>query len=290
MANPKAKRPENIDGNFFVDSSCINCGTCYWVAGATFRREGEQSAVYSAPTTSAEVEAAYRALYSCPTHSIGVHAREPVAQEVLNDFPVLIRDNVYHTGFHAESSFGATSYFIRQERGNILIDSPRFVKKLAHRFKDMGGIALQLLTHRDDIADTDKYWEMFQSKRMIHVDDITPATAHYEGFFEGEQEIALDDNMVVIPVPGHTKGSCCFLYKNKFLFTGDHLAFSHSLGHLYAFKGACWHSFEIQIKSLAKLLDYRFEYVLPGHGAPFCGSPAQVKHSLEKCLAWAREN
>ena len=35
---------------------------------------------------------------------------------------------------------------------------------------------------------------------------------------------------------------------------------------LYAFRTHCWYSFEEQTRSMAKLLDYNFEWVLAGHG------------------------
>ncbi len=286
MANPKLKRKENAEGQFFVDSSCIDCGTCYWVASETFRRDEGQSAVFQQPAQVLENEMAYRALYSCPTNSIGVQVRADLAQEVARGFPYEIADGVFHSGFHSEKSFGATSYFIKREKGNVLVDSPRFLNKLVKRFEELGGVKLQLLTHKDDIADTDKYWQVFRGRRVIHIEDSSESTSHYEEFLRGEDEIVIDEDLIAIPVPGHTKGSVCFLYKDKFLFTGDHLAFSNDLEHLYAFKRACWYDFSIQIESMKKLLDYGFESILPGHGAPLMATEKEVKRSLEKCLYW----
>jgi len=54
----------------------------------------------------------------------------------------------------------------------------------------------------------------------------------------------------MIPTPGHTKGHAVFLYRDTFLFTGDHLAWSETRGHLYAFRSACWYSWPEQIKSI----------------------------------------
>ena len=47
-------------------------------------------------------------------------------------FPHLIEgtEHLYHCGYHSESSFGAASYLIRRQDGNILVDSPRFDKSL----------------------------------------------------------------------------------------------------------------------------------------------------------------
>lgn len=287
MADLKKKNRENVEGNFFVDSSCIDCGTCYWVAPKVFRCfKDKYSVVHTQPK--ADDEAAYRALYSCPVNAIGVQEREPIAKTVLENFPYGIADGVFHCGFHAENSFGASSYFIQRESGNILIDSPRFVRSLADRFEELGGIAWHLLSHKDDIADTNKYWQRFNGRRHIHKEDMTAKTRDYEVQFSGESDLELADDLLMIPVPGHTKGSVCYLYKKKFLFTGDHLAFSRDLNHLYAFKRACWYDFNELIKSVEKLLNYDFEYVLPGHGAPFHGTRKEVQDSLKQGIAWLK--
>src|SRR6185437_12122643 len=36
MANPKKRVPENVAGDFFVDSTCIDCNTCRQIAPAVF--------------------------------------------------------------------------------------------------------------------------------------------------------------------------------------------------------------------------------------------------------------
>lgn len=54
MATLERKRLENIEGNFYVDSSCIDCDTCRWMAAEIFNRQGSQSAVYQQPTTDRE--------------------------------------------------------------------------------------------------------------------------------------------------------------------------------------------------------------------------------------------
>lgn len=286
MAKIQNKAKDSVDGNFFVDSSCIDCGTCYWVAPETFRRNRDHSIVYRQP--SPENEAAYRALFSCPVDAIGAEKMESISKKVAAGFPHEIAEGVYHCGFHAENSFGATSYFIQREAGNILVDSPRFVKRLADRFEEMGGIDWHLLSHKDDVADTNKYWERFKGKRHIHRADQNQKSNSYEVLFKGEEDVQLADDLLMIPVPGHTKGSVCYLYKEKFLFTGDHLAFSRDLGHLYGFKTACWYSYPRLVESIEKLLNYDFEYVLPGHGAPFSGTKDEVRKSLELGITWLK--
>jgi glyoxylase-like metal-dependent hydrolase (beta-lactamase superfamily II) len=59
-----------------------------------------------------------------------------------------------------------------------------------------------------------------------------------------------------------------YLLDDRVLFTGDSLAWSMREKDLVAFRDACWYSSSALGASLAKLADYRFEWVLPGHGWP----------------------
>ena len=144
-----------------------------------------------------------------------------------------------------------------------------------------------LLTHGDDVADHAVYHQRFDCKRWIHEGEYS-ALREAEHCFTGTDPITLDKELLVIPVPGHTRGSCCFLYRNKYLFTGDHLAFSHRRGHLYAFRDACWYSWNKQIESMEKLLDYSFEWVLPGHGRRFHLPAEEMKENLKECVEWMK--
>jgi glyoxylase-like metal-dependent hydrolase (beta-lactamase superfamily II) len=62
------------------------------------------------------------------------------------------------------------------------------------------------------------------------------------------------------------------------------------VGHLYAFKNACWYDFDRQIKSMESLLDYKFEYILPGHGGPFHADKKLMKQSLIKYIEWMKQS
>ena len=54
MAKLKDRRLENADGNFYVDSTCIDCDTCRWIAPKIYHRVGEQSAICHQPTNEIE--------------------------------------------------------------------------------------------------------------------------------------------------------------------------------------------------------------------------------------------
>jgi ferredoxin len=66
-AAEKAPREGNVDGQFFVDSSCIDCDVCRWMAPQSFARVGSGSAVVEQPSDEAGRIAAMQATLSCPT-------------------------------------------------------------------------------------------------------------------------------------------------------------------------------------------------------------------------------
>ena len=289
MATLQKKRAENIEGNFYVDSTCIDCDTCRWVAPDVFNRQASQSAVYHQPVTDKEELQAMQALLACPTASIGTVDKPKGIKQAQQTFPILVQDNVYYCGYHSAASFGAASYFIQRPEGNILIDSPRFAPPLVKRLESMGGIQYMYLTHRDDVADHQKFHQHFGCQRILHQDDIQPSTEDVEIKPSGQEILELTSDIKIIPVPGHSKGHTVLLYQNKFLFTGDHLAWSPYLQQLYAFRRFCWYSWSKQIESMVKLANYSFEWVLPGHGRRYHGTVADTEQQMRQCISWMKE-
>ena len=152
MANPKKALPENIDGLFYVDSSCINCGVSRNYASGLFGDTGEFAFVKKQPVTADELMAARQALLSCPVAAIGTREKTDLGT-ARDSFPLQMTDNVFLNGYNHRKSYGAHSYFIRATFGNWLIDSPRFLPDLVERFEAMGGIRYIFLTHSDDVGD-----------------------------------------------------------------------------------------------------------------------------------------
>jgi glyoxylase-like metal-dependent hydrolase (beta-lactamase superfamily II)/ferredoxin len=287
VAQAALRIDQNVSGDFFVDSTCIDCDACRQIAPGVFRDIGNQSAVHHQPETNEEILAAQKALLACPTASIGDVAKRDLTA-AMDAFPEPVDEGVYRCGWTSESSFGAFSYLIRRKTGNILVDSPRFASPLVRNIEEMGGVDRMLLTHQDDVADHEKYHQRFGCDRVLHRDDVRSHTAAVELQPTGDEPVTLDQNLVMIPTPGHTKGHAVYLWRDRFLFTGDHLAWSESRGHLYAFRSACWYSWSEQIRSMERLLDYTFEWVLPGHGRPIRLSPSEMRASLERCIAWMK--
>jgi glyoxylase-like metal-dependent hydrolase (beta-lactamase superfamily II)/ferredoxin len=270
----------NVEGDFFVDSTCIDCDACRIFAPMVFSDAEDRSFVFHQPADEAELLAAQKALVSCPTSSIGSSTS---ARPALDALPERIDDDVHRCGYAAESSFGAIAYYL--DTPKILVDSPRFAGPLVKQLEKGGGVKRMLLTHQDDVADHAKFHERFGCERVLHADD---RGREIELRPKDWDPIDLGDGIVMIPTPGHTRGHAVFLYREKFLFTGDHLAWSESRGHLYAFRSACWYSWSEQIKSMERLLDFSFEWVLPGHGRPVRLERAEMRSSLERCIEWMR--
>ncbi|MBO3462034.1 MBL fold metallo-hydrolase [Aetokthonos hydrillicola Thurmond2011] len=287
MARSNLSRRENVSGDFYVDTSCIDCDTCRWMAPQVFIEAGEQSAVYHQPVNDTERLLALQALLACPTSSIGTIETPKDIKAAQQTFPILIEENVYDCGYHSEKSYGATSYFIKLPEGNILVDSPRFAPPLVKQFENMGGIRYMYLTHRDDVADHRKFAEHFNCSRILHRDDITSGTQDVEIQLTGTESFELSPDLLIIPVPGHSKGHTVLLYKNRFLFTGDHLAWSDELNQLIAFRDYCWYYYPEQIKSMRKLANFSFTWVLPGHGRRYHADTYEIMtQQMNKCIQW----
>lgn len=290
MAHLNQRRPENISGDFYVDNSCIDCDTCRWMAPEVFASVGEQSAVYHQPANEEERLRSLQALLSCPTASIGTVETPKDITKAQETFPILVDENVYHCGYHSEDSYAAASYLIVRNEGNILVDSPRFIPPLVKQLEEMGGIRYMYLTHRDDVADHQKYREHFECDRILHQDEINSSTRDVEIKLSSSGPYQLETDLLIIPVPGHTKGHTVLLYKNKYLFSGDHLAWSPEINQLIAFRSVCWYSWTEQLKSMKKLANYRFEWVLPGHGRRYRADTETVRQQMQNCIAWMERN
>lgn len=277
MANPAKSLPQNVPGNWFVDSTCIDCDTCRQLAPRVFGEADGYSFVQSQPAPRDE-RAAAQALLACPTGSIGTHAANS-AKSALTDFPLPVADNVFYCGFTSPKSYGGSSYFIRHAAGNWLIDSPKFLPQLADKLAAWGGVRFIFLTHRDDVADAERYAERFQARRIIHRLELE-AQPGAEQVIDGFEPVELAPGFRAIPTPGHTAGHLALLVDDRYLFTGDHLAWDPREQRLTAFRDYCWDSWPKQQRSLARLLDYRFEWVLPGHGQRIHLPAAQMHQQL----------
>ncbi|RLA61476.1 MAG: MBL fold metallo-hydrolase [Epsilonproteobacteria bacterium] len=287
MANSNNKVEENITGKFFVDKTCINCDACRKFAPSIFTDQGDYSFVFKQPENDEETFFAKQALLSCPVNSIGIEGEKNL-KAARDSFPKHIDGPVYINGFNNEKTFGADSYFIKSDKGNWLIDSPRFIQDLVKKFEAMGGIKYIWISHKDDIGDSEKYAKHFGAKRIINQYDVTDKIKDAELVLT-EEETTFDDG-IVFHTPGHTKGSQVLVFADKYLFTGDHYAWMKKLKMFSSFHKYCWYSWEKQITSVDKMKKFKdIEWVLPGHGRIGQIKKGEFQHTIEKSVLWMFE-
>lgn len=276
MIGNRDRHPDNASGDWYVDQGCIDCGASCNEAPDIIVRSGGQSVFARQPEGSEEEESVWRAAIVCPTASVRTESgRKPP----IDLYPHGLGGGVFRCGYNSPKSYGAHSYFVARDDGNFLIDSPRYLRRLVDFFEENGGISDVLLTHRDDVADADRYADRFSARVWIHEEDQS-AAPYATNLLEGESPTEVRRGMLAIPVPGHTRGSVCFLLHDEYLFTGDSLAWSYPKDKLHAFKDFCWYSWDKQKESLAGLKAFDFEYVLAGHG----GSRRLEKESIREQL------
>lgn len=284
MAKYSIANENSVEGNFFVDTRCIGCNTCVRLSPEIFTLKDELSYVKQQPQNEAQKYQSIVAILSCPVFSIGMKENKQQIREVANTLPMQLEGNVYFCSFNSEKSYGANSYFIKREKGNILIDSPRFNSRLVKDLERIGGLAYIYLTHQDDIADYKKFKEHFGARVIYHEDDFNDKITHADITLKGEEVYELDEDIKIIPQSGHTKGHTVLLYQDHYLFSGDNLAYNSEQKYLYAFKNYCWYDWDTQLNSLKKLLDFEFSYLLPGHGAGVKSDAKNMNTMLRECL------
>ena len=119
MARLLDRLSDNVEGDLYVDSTCIDCATCREMVPSVYVEGSGFSYFATQPETEAERRRALMALIACPTGSIGTVSRADI-KALLGAFPELVDDNVHFCGFTSKDSFGAWSYFITRPEGNVL--------------------------------------------------------------------------------------------------------------------------------------------------------------------------
>ena len=286
MASTVDRLRENAPGDYFVDTSCIDCDTCRQIAPDTYERSdvAGQSIVARQPVTAEQRRRAAMGLVACPTASIGTASKADVGPAALA-FPELVAPDVYYCGYASESSFGASSYLLRRPEGNVLIDSPRAARPLLQRLEELGGVRLMILTHRDDVADHEAIHRAFGCERVIHESDVEPGTSMAEHKLRGNAPVDLGPDLTVIPVPGHTRGSVALVAGGRYLFSGDHVWYESLLRRLHASRSVCWYSWSEQIRSMERLAELDFEWIFPGHGRRYQAPSAAAMREEIRALA-----
>jgi glyoxylase-like metal-dependent hydrolase (beta-lactamase superfamily II) len=262
MARIADRNPENAVGDWFVDLRCIDCGASPHVAPGLIDHRNGRCVFIRQPETPTEVFQGWLAVDVCPTSSVGAPHDQTRPERT---FPLEITPGVSLCGHNSPDSYGAHSWLITRADGNVLVDAPRYTRRLYPRIDELGGIDRILLTHRDDVADAEQWADRYHAPVTIHRADAAaaPFATHV---IDGDDAVAITQDIVAVPVPGHTRGSVVYLVDDH-AFTGDSLAWDPATSDLYGFRDACWYSWTEQRASLRRLADHRFTRIFAGHGA-----------------------
>ena len=263
MARLDQAHPLDVDGEWFVDTRCIDCDVArQWAPGLIESDDSGLSYLARQPRSVDEQAALWRAAEACPTQSIG---HRSVRRPETPAFPFELTPGVLAMGSNDRSSFGAHSYLVTLPGGNLLVDSPRYLRSLADRVDALGGIDHVLLTHRDDVADAERWADRYGARVWIHAEDAAAAPFATD-VVGGVDSVEVAEGVALVPVPGHTRGSVVFHVEDRWLFTGDTLHWNRRRRHLDVFPRQTWYSWERLADSMDVLARLRVDWVFPGHG------------------------
>lgn len=263
MARLDQAHPLDVAGEWFVDTRCIDCDVArHWAPGLIEADETGLSYLARQPRTPEEEAALWRAAEACPTQSIG---NRSVRRPPTPAFPHELTPGVLAMGHNDRSSFGAHAYLAVRPGGNLLVDSPRFLRSLAERVDDLGGIDHVLLTHRDDVADAERWADRYGARIWIHAADAA-AAPYATDVVDGTDPVEVGPGVTLLPIPGHTRGSVAFHVDDRWLFSGDSLHWDHRRERLDVFAGVTWFSWAHLADSMDALAGLPVDWVFPGHG------------------------
>ena len=111
------------------------------------------------------------------------------------------------------------SFLLRRDAGNVLVYGSPAVDPRA--FDDVGAIARAYLNHRHEAALSDDLPGVPLFVHEADRDDVEQKRKVRAAF---SHRHVLDDDLEVIPIPGHTPGATAYLWdsgEHRVLFTGD---------------------------------------------------------------------
>lgn len=217
MPKPTLRLPGNAPGDWYVDATCIDCGTCRRLAPQTFEAAKGTSVVVHQPRTPDAVQRAGMALLACPVGAIGAPSRTDL-RESRDALPERVDDDVYDVGYASSRAGGAAAWLLRHPEGNVLVDVPRFARPLLTKLSELGGVRWMVITHRAAAGEHAAWARHFKATRVMHAADVDASATDMEQVTTTELSLAPD--LRVIPVPGPTPGSMAVLWEGRVAVAG----------------------------------------------------------------------
>jgi hydroxyacylglutathione hydrolase len=186
-----------------------------------------------------------------------------------------------------EAGMSCNVYVLNE--GRTLIDAGNFygmLHELSQEF-DLSLLEHIFLTHchYDHVGGMGELFDWANPKVYAHMDTLPYINFHNVPFMKIMEKAGRIDQVVilrggerlpvgpylleVIPTPGHTKGDIClYEHHNRILFSGDTVFPSSPTENILAGADEQLGNIEQQIASLARLVPYPVDFLLPGHGMP----------------------
>lgn len=286
MPVPNQSHPDNAPGPWFIDTRCIRCDAARnWAPGLVGMDAAGRSVILNQPADPQQEAALWRAAAACPTRSIG-NRRHPAPPPGI--FPHPLADGILALGHNALSSFGAHSFLAVRPDGNLMIDAPQFTPRLAASVDDLGGVAHILLTHRDDVADYDRWAARYGARVWIGAADADAAPLATD-LTDPNTITTIAPGVQSIPAPGHTAGHVVYHLDDHSLFTGDTLHWNHRRAALDVFHDQTFHSWTALADTIRMLASLKVAWIFPGHGMWHQIGPTAWQHQATT-LAQAMHN
>jgi glyoxylase-like metal-dependent hydrolase (beta-lactamase superfamily II) len=122
------------------------------------------------------------------------------------------------------------AYLLLREGGNVFFYNTSQQQEI-EALAPLGGVAFHYLSHRDEMGDSLRtIRERFGAKLGCHRREKDDCTKVCTPDILFDQRETYPDGIEVIPTPGHSPGSTCFLASaaagKRYLFTGDTIYFA----------------------------------------------------------------
>jgi hydroxyacylglutathione hydrolase len=175
------------------------------------------------------------------------------------------------------------------DEGRTLIDAGNFYGMLHELSQEFDISLLQNLfithCHFDHVGGMGELFDWAKPKVYAHLDTLPFINFRNVPFMQimekagridqvvmlrGGERIQIGPHLLeVIPTPGHTRGDIClYEHHNRILFSGDTVFPSSPTENILADADKQLGNMEQQVASLARLVPYPVDFLLPGHGMP----------------------
>lgn len=183
-------------------------------------------------------------------------------------------------------TLGATSYFIVEKSGNILLDCPAWTEANQEFIQSHGGVTSLVISHRGGISqnillmqETLKCQVIVQEQEAYLLPEVEVTSF--------ADNLALSSQLKLIWTPGHSPGSSCMYWQQQggILFTGRHLL-PKSQTEIVPLRTPKTFHWWRQLNSIAKLREGfnsdTLKYILPGANTGYLRGTGYVANAYEQ--------